>query len=381
MQRRLQKLLCAILAVTVLLCALCPALAFSGPWTASGKTKNGLSGTEYYVYTYNLNVYEMPTRKSEVIEVVPFAKRILYITEKKGWAKVYTTNGHLGYCNLKQITADDPNIYDTIVYCQQNRAPVYLRPSQDAPLMGHLDRDEKTTLVAITPKHDWMRIQAGKYYGYIQRPRIDYMKYADNEGKDAWINVQSADIYYDADIDSTFNTSYFGQHVRLLSEDAGWAKIRSDGGLVGFCDPDVLTDIDPNSLDIPVYTQVAGSYLFANSSEMSGHSRIEANVQLMLSAVDEDLYWARVRYQEEYYYVPYVFLSTEKRTGDYKKVRAKTETRIYEGTTEASGVLTNVPAGTDLYLVGCTDNRAKVSTMPAANGTSFTGFVPITDIM
>lgn len=376
MPRRMLKLLCAMLAITVVLCALSPALA-AGPWTKSGKTREGYEGTEYYVYTYNLNVFEKPSKKSEVVEIVPFAKRILFLDELKGWAKVYTTNGRLGYCNYKQLTAEDPNIYNTTVYCQQNRAPVYLRPSQDAPLMGHLDRDEKTTLVAITPKHDWMRIQAGKYYGYIQRPRIDYMKYENNEGKDAWINVQSVDVYYDTDIESTFNTSFFGQHVRVVDTDAGWAKIRSDSGLIGFVNPVVLTDTDPNSLDIPVYTQIEGSYMYRSAADLSGSRHIDANVKLMLSSVDEDLHWARVRYHDDYYYVPYVFLSTEKRTGDSKKVKAKSALSIYDD----SGVLTNVPAGTDLNLVGYSENRARVSTIPDANGNRFTGYVEITDIM
>ena len=377
MTNRLTKLLCALLALTALFCMSGVAMA-GGPWSKSGKTKNGLQGTEYYVYTYCLQVYERPSKKSDVLEIVPFAKRILFIKEMKGWAKVYTTNGRLGYCNFKQITAEDPNIYSITVYGQQDRAPIYLRPSLDAPLMGHLDRDEKTTLVAITPKHDWVRIDCEEYYGYVQRPRIDYKKY--DVGKDAWVTVQSSDVLYDADIEASFSTVYFGQHVRLMDVDSGWAKIRSDSGLIGFCSSDILTDIDPNSLDITVYTQVAGNYLYTSSSELSGRRSIDANVQMLLSAVDEDLYWARVRYEDEYYYVPYVFLSTERRDGDYKTVRARYEVTIYEGTTEMSGVLTNVSPGTEMYLIGCTDNRAKVSTLPTANGSRFIGFVEIDQI-
>ena len=388
MPNRLLRLLCALVAITVFLHASAlgglSALAdkekkTGSPWNSQGKTRTGLQGTEVNVYTYNLNVYEKPSKKTDVLEIVPFAKRILLIEEQKGWAKVFTTNGRLGFCNAKQLTDEDPNIYGQVMYCQQNRAPVYLRPSLDSPLLGHLDRDEKTIMFAITPKHDWVRIQNGKHYAYIQRPRLDYSKYSD--GKDAWINEKSVDIYYDPDIDAVFNTSYFGQHVRLMDVNAGWAKIRSDGGLIGYCDATTLTDIDPNSLDIRVYTQVEGSYLYTSSSDLGGHRPIAANVEMLLSAVDDDLYWARVRYQDQYFYVPYVFLSTEKRTGDYKRVRAKSDLSIYQGTTAASGVLTNVPAGTELWLIGCLDNRAKVATDTTDSGSRFIGFVDIDQII
>ena len=377
MHKRLLIILCALLALTAEFYMVSVAVAV-GPWSKNGVTEEGLVGTEVYVYTYNLPVYEKPTKKSRVMEIVPFAKRILRIAEKKGWAQVFTTNGRLGYCNAKQLTEIDPNIYDTTVYSQQNRAPVYLRPSVESPLIGHLNRDETTTLVAVTPKHDWMRIKAGKYYGYIQRPRIDFKKY--KEGKDAWINRQSVQVFYDTDVDSTFSTLYFGQHLHIVSRENGWAKIRSDGGVIGFCDFAALTDIDPNSLDIPVYTQVEGNYLFTSSTDLSGRRLVARNEEMLLSAVDDDLFWARVRYHDAYFYVPYVFLGTEKRTGDYKRVTAATDLSIHEGTTLASKIVTNVPVGTELWLIGCTDSKAKVATDAISNGARFIGFVDIHDI-
>lgn len=379
MATRMLKLLCGLMMLMAAVFALSVALADS-PWDSTGNAGHGIKGKEVYVYTYNLDVYYEPTKKSEVLEIVPFAKRILFIAEKKGWAKVYTTNGRLGYCNAKQLTETDPNIDPMIVYCQQDRATYYLRPSTDSPVMGRLDRNEKTTLFAITPKHDWLRIKVGKYFCYIQRPYIDYEKYS--AGQDAWVNVQSVPIYYDMDVENPFFTAYFGTHVRVVSQTGdGWAKIRSDGGLIGFCKAGVLSELDPNSLDITVYTQVAGSYLFDSSSDLSGHRAVSANTEMLLCAVDDDLYWARVRYQDQYYYVPYVFLSTERLRGDYKALKAKVNCSIREGTTQASGVITNVPAGTDLLLMGCTDNCAKVATMPDVNGARFIGFVKISELM
>lgn len=375
---RLMKMLCCLLMLTALFLISSAALADSDPWADIRKTESGMQSEEVYVYTYNLNVYEKPNKNSEVLEIVPFAKRILFLAEKKGWAKVYTTNGRTGYCNVKKLTDKDPNTYSEVVYCQTNRAPFYLRPSLDAPLMGHLDRNEKTTLFAVTPKHDWMRIKVGKRYVYIQRPYIDFEKY--EECPDAWVNVQSLPVYYDTNVDSSFATAYFGQHVYLAAQDGGWAKIHSDSGLIGYCTASALSDIDPNSLDIVVYTQVAGSYLYESSTDLSGHRPIAANVEMLLCAVDDNLHWARVRYDDRYYYVPYVCLSTEQRRGDYKLVRASTDLSIREGTTQASKIITNVPAGTTLMLVGCSDNCAKVSTMPAVNGVRFIGFVRIDQI-
>ena len=137
---------------------------------------------------------------------------------------------------------------------------------------------------------------------------------------------------------------------------------------------------DPNGLNQLLYTQVSGNYLFTSSTDISGRRNIGINEQMTLVAVDSHKFWARVRYYGQYYYVPYVFLGTEKRLGDYKRVRTSEAAIIREGTKKSSKVVVTVPTGTDLWLIAATDNRAKVTTSSDANGKRYTGYIELKSI-
>ena len=65
-----------LLTALMLICAAMPTLAAS-----KGE------GTQVYVYAYALKVYEKPSKKSDVIARVPFARSLWMVAEKKGWAE------------------------------------------------------------------------------------------------------------------------------------------------------------------------------------------------------------------------------------------------------------------------------------------------------
>ena len=378
MPKCLLRYLCALMAAVMLLTS-CGVAAVEHFLERSDITKQELANSVLkYVYAYSVKVYDTPTKESYVREIVPFAKEVIVLAEKKGWAKVLTINDRVGFCNAKQLTNTNPNNLNTTVYSQQKEVEVYLRPSVDAPLIDYLDRNQKVKLVAMTPMGDWMRLKNGRYYGYVQRQRMDYDRY--NKGTRAWICLDSAKIYYDEEIDSTLGTLYFGQKVWLVNKSGKRAKIRSPQGLIGYCDPEAITEKDPNGLDQIVYTQVSGNYLFTSSTDISGRRNIGANESMILTAVDSHNFWARVRYYGQYYYVPYVYLGHEKRLGDFKRVRTIEAAVIREGTTRSSKVVVTVPAGTDLWLVAATDNRAKVTTASDVNGRSYTGYIELKSI-
>lgn len=379
MPKRLLRFLCALVTAMLLTASFGMAHAVEHYLEKEDLTRSELANaTLKYVYTYSLKVYDMPTKESSVREIVPFAKELIVIQEKLGWAKVLTINDRVGFCNAKQLTNTNPNNLHTTMYAQQKEVQVYLRPSVDAPLIDYLDRNQKVIAVAMTPMGDWVRLKNGKYYGYVQRQRLDYERF--RKGDRAWISAESAKVYYDEKLDSVAGTLYFGQKVWLVSKSGERAKIRSPLGLIGYCDLNAITEKDPNGLDQVVYTQVSGNYLFTSSTDISGRRNVEVNTEMTLVAVDKNNFWARVLYNGEYYYAPYVYLSHEKRLGDYKRVRTTQAAVIREGTKQSSNVVTAVPAGTDLWLVGATDNRAKVTTSPDANGKRYTGYIDLQSI-
>ena len=200
-------------------------------------------GTKVYVYAYTVNVYEDFSKKSDVIAQVPFARELTLLEEKKGWAKVVTPDDKTGYCSASQLTDRNPNTYDVTIYSQQDKAPVYECPSVDAPMIGHLNRNGKAKLVAMTPSGDWLRIQYGGHDGYIQRPRVDYRKFA--KGRLAWVIESDVSVRYDPDIDSSICSISKGTQVQAVSTRDGWTKIRSDKGLVGYVRAEALTTEKP----------------------------------------------------------------------------------------------------------------------------------------
>ena len=376
MPKCLLRYLCALVSVMVLTMSCGVANAVVHFLEKEDIKKSELAqATLKYVYAYSMKVYDMPTKESDVREIVPYAKEIIVLEEKLGWAKVLTINDRVGFCNAKPLTDVNPNNLHTAVYSQQKDVPVYLRPSVDAPLIDYLMRNQKVELISMTPMGDWMRLKKGKYYGYVQRQRMDYERY--RKGTRAWIGCESAKVYYDPELDSVLGTLYFGQKLWVVDKTGKRAKIRSPRGLIGYCDLEAITDKDPNGLDQIVYTQVSGNYLFTSSTDISGRRNVEVNAEMTLVAVDRNNFWARVLYNGEYYYAPYVYLSHEKRLGDYKRVRTTQAAVLREGTKRSSAVVTALPAGTDLWLIGATDNRAKVTTSPDANGKRYTGYVDL----
>ena len=371
MPDRLYRMLIALLVIVI------ATATWSSCASAAVKRKDfkRSNGTLMYVYTYSLNVYEKPNTDSNIVEQVGFAKRIMRFATQKGWAQVVTTNHNLGYCNLEQLTSTDPNKYDTTVYGAHDQAPVYLRPSVSSPLIGHLDTNEKARMVAMTPKGDWLRVEQRGYYGYVQKPRVDYVKW--EEGRDAWLAAESAPVYYDPHIASVITTLYFGQGFTLLTTDGQWAKIRNRSGLVAYIAADVVTTVNPNSMSSTVYAQVSGSYMFRGSSSESGRASVEMNQQMTLIAVDDTQFWARVKYNGEYFYVPYICLGTQPRLDGYKQVMSRMGINIREGTKKSADVVATVPTGTKLLLLAASGHFAKVSTLPDANGNRFTGYIEI----
>ena len=378
MREYLKRYLCALLSVFVLM-AQCGAAAVELRYLGrENVTRTELANAVVkYVYAYDLKVYDWPAKTTGVRETIPFAKQVYVLAEQKGWAKVLTTNDRVGFCSARQLTAENPNNMHRKVYSQHKEAEVFLYPSVDSPLISYLDRNEKATCVAMTPMGDWVRVKKGKYYGYIQRPRVDFEKY--NKGTPMWVNKNSLTVYYDPEIDSVMAKLYFGQELYLVSAEEGKrAKVRNKQGLIGYCDFEALTDEDPNGLSQIVYTQVEGNYLFTSATDLSGRRNVKANEEMILVAVDNNNFWARVRYEEQYFYVPFIFLDGEQRLGDYKRVRTNQPSVLRSGTKQSSKEITTLPTGTDLWLVKATDNRAVVSTV---NGKKYTGYIELKNLI
>ena len=363
----LRKMVCAALSLALLL-LLAP--------DAHASFTTG--GEDVFVNVLELKVYSEPNVHSAVLEIVPYGKLVKRVAVKNSGAMVSTINGNVGYCFNADLTTLDPNRYNTPVYSQTDRTPVYLRPNIDSPVMTYLGINDCVKMVAMTSQGEWLRLEYNNNYGYVPKPYMDYSRY--NEGRRAWIGAESAPVRYDPDFETPFATLYFGQQLSLVTNYGEWSKVRSKGGFVGYCPSSAITTVNPNGEQETVYTQVSGNFLFVSSTDLSGRRMVEVNQKMTLVAVDSDGYWARVKYDGRYFYVPYLFLGPEMRLGDYKKVTARQGMNIYEGTKNSSPVVATLPAGAELWLIDATDTRAKVVSLPDANGNVYAGFAEITNL-
>ena len=235
MPKCLLRYLCALVSVIMLMSSCDVAFAVQHFLDREDITRQELANsTLKYVYTYSLIVYDMPTKESSVRERVGYAKWVIVLQEKQGWAKVLTINDRVGFCNAKQLTTTNPNTLNRTMYPQRREVEVYLRPSVSSPLVDYINPNEKFKAVAMTPMGDWLRLKNGKYYGYVQRPYMDFEKFDKEKLKDAWVKSDSMKVYYDEEIDSVMGTLYFGQKVRLISTSGKRAKIRSSEGMIGY---------------------------------------------------------------------------------------------------------------------------------------------------
>ena len=367
MPKRLTQLLCMLLLAAVPFVLL--------PKASASLSYRDVNAPECFVNAYTINVYEKPSTKSSVREVVPFARNIKCLAVKKGWARVYTVNRVLGYCKTDHLSSRDLNTLNMTVYCQQGEIDVYRFPSVTSSVMGHFYRNDALHLVAMTPLGDWLRVEQNGYYGYVQRPRTDNRKYA--KGRPAWCIDNAMTVYYDYRKDTPLYTMFFGQSFTLLEKRGSWAKIRSNSDLIGYCKVSAISTTNPNNINIPVYTQVDGNFMFKSSTDLSGRVQVDKNEPMLLLALDTSRFWARVRYGEDYYYMPYVFLGTERLGDAYKKVVCTAGVNVRSGTKHSSNIEGTVPTGTEMWLIDATDNRAKVKTLPDYNGRSYTGYVEL----
>ena len=368
MSKRLVRFICLLLLVALPSALLAPAHA--------SLSYREADAPEVYVNAYGLNIYDKPSTKSKVREIVPFARNVKLVSVNKGWAKVYTVNRVLGYCDKSKLSETNLNTLNVTVYPQAAKIEVYRRPDVTSSVVGVLNRNDPVTAVAMTPLGDWLRIERDRHYGYVQRPRVDTSKYA--KGKPAWCANETMTVYYDYRLDTKFTTLHFGQQVTLLDKQGSWAKIRSGANLIGFCQMSDLTTSDPNSINTTVYTQADGNFMFKSCTDLSGRVQVDKNEEMTLLALDSNRFWARVQYGEDIYYIPAVFLGTKRRgAGSYKKVTATAGMNIREGTKKSSAIVATVPTGTEMWLVDALDNRAKVTTLPDYEGKSYTGFVEL----
>ena len=112
-------------------------------------------------------------------------------------------------------------------------------------------------------------------------------------------------------LSKTLGVMAYGQSVKVVAWQNGWAKVKNGDSEVGYCDLSSLSPNNPNTLNRDAYVKEGGTYV--HSRPGTGYKRIatvSAGERLTAVAMTRDEKWVRVFSGKRYGYVQSSALST-----------------------------------------------------------------------
>jgi len=335
------------------------------------------AGARVYIISNTLSAHKEADASSKVLGTMSFGESMTMISFSGSWVKIRNSKGQVGYCKLTGLSNRDPNALTEAVYAKSANTPVYQKPGTLYKKLANVKQNAKLNVVAATPDGDWLRVKNGSRYGFVQ---------ADTVSKEP-LSVHGALIaqkmYVECETTCPVTTGKgtgkqigrvsHGQSFMVLETSGRYAKIRNSKGQTGWCISEILTTKDPNIYNKTMYAQVSGSLLYPNAILRGSAKKISKNAAVTVVAVSPEEGWCRVKYGRSYYYVPSIFLDTEKAPASGRKVHIwdASET-IYSKASFSSSKVATVKNSDVLYLTGASGSGAKVRT---ASGK--TGYLPI----
>ena len=247
MKKRLTAFLLALCMCIVILPAAKPAKAAS---------------FTVYVTATTLPVYKGVSTSSKVLGTMSFGENLTCIAYNSSWAAVQNNKGQIGFCKIADLSYVNPNTLNKTAYITANNVPIYRKPSTSAGVMMKLKLNSRYTAVGVTPDKNWVRLQNGKYYGYVQSQYISASPAVSGGGIGApsgagttvYIVSNTLKAYASASTSSrSLGTMSYGESMTLLDSSGSWACIRNSSGAVGYCLLSGLSTKNPNSYNETVY--------------------------------------------------------------------------------------------------------------------------------
>lgn len=178
------------------------------------------------------------------------------------------------------------------------------------------------------------------------------------EGKQIWIvwdtatGVSSA---ADHDMVSDMGIVSHGQSYELLGISGDMAKLRNHKGEIGYVSAQVISEEDPNTLDLTLYAQVSGEILCTNSNAQHMYKKysMEKGEAIQVVAVTPSGSWYRVQRDGKFYYVLREFLA-ETPPPEEGRILVNTldNLTVYATSTISDQVVTHLEKGEQVHLIG-----------------------------
>lgn len=306
MKKRLTALLLALFLFIGILPAAVPAKAAS---------------FTVYVISNTLPVYSKVSTSSSLLGTMSFGENATCIAYNNSWAAVQNAKGQIGYCKITGLSNVNPNTLSKAAYITASNVPVYRKPTTDAGVMMKLSKNSKYTAVAVTPDKGWVRLQNGKYYGYVQTQYVSASPAGSgntvtptppsNLNTTVYIVSNTLKAYASPSTSSrSLGTMSYGESMTLLATSGSWARIRNASGAVGYCLLSGLSSVNPNSQNTKIYINANNIPVYRKPSTSSGvMMKLALNSSYTAVAVTSDGAWTRLKNGRYYGYVQSKYVS------------------------------------------------------------------------
>ena len=317
-----------------------------------------------YAAKNSVQVYAAKNTLAKKIGKLSYGESVICTNYKEfsdGWAKIKNSNGQVGYCKMKQLTDDNPNVLD-FKLPTRNRAIMYKKPSASSKMIAKFAKDVNIKVLAITPDCKWYRVKYNGQYGYIATEKM-------KGGTEGWY-IGYNNIVLTNGNGKELLTINFGEKVMLLDKTDKKVLLRK-GKTVGFCNCKVsdFTDEDPNANPQTYYVAAKGARVYATAvaTKANAIATLEFLDEIEVLSKADNVNFVRVKYKEKYGYMLKNTLLSEVPSGDVIVTSAKDGLDIYKGKLY-SEIVATVDKGDEMILHEIKNSRAKVTTADGVTG-------------
>lgn len=276
-----------------------------------------------YVISNTLPVYKGVSTTSKVLGTMSFGESMTCIAYNNSWAAVQNSKGQIGYCKITGLSNVNPNTLSKTAYITAANVPVYRKPATTAGVMMKLSKNSKYTAVAVTPDKNWVRLQNGKYYGYVQAQYVSASPVGSGSGgnnNSSIPNTQNTTVYIVSNTlkayasastsSKSLGTMSYGESMTLLATSGSWARIRNASGAVGYCLASGLSTKNPNSYNEKIYINANNVPIYRKPLTSSGvMMKLKLNSSYTAVAITADGAWTRLKNGSAYGYIQSKYIS------------------------------------------------------------------------
>ena len=294
-----------------------------------------LSEETRYVTANWTRVYKKASYSSKKLGKLSFGESVTFIKKKNGWAKVKNANGDVGFCRLTDVKKANPNTAGEKYYTATGSVVMYRHALTSSKKLMTIAKGKEVTVIATSKDGKWRRVTFEGKTGYILSGKLSQTMPEMPEV--SYIAENTVFVYKNASASSKkLMVMSYGESLVKRKTSGNWAKVKTDGGVVGWVKKDAITTTDPNGDEVIWYAvknAPVRAYCDTSADKLGSFVKDE---QVTVVASTPDGVWKRVKFGTGYGYVKTERLSDKapderpKYDDPYKGTASPTIERVVE---------------------------------------------------